>query len=120
MRAVFDVRGMKGGAAVIVVCVVASGGGCASTRPTYAKAGMPPAGSAPATHAPQVALRGKDGIACVGDIAAAPAGATPVTDQAFLDSGRDVSGKGMLCAGQVYEATGPIKVYRVWQADRPY
>lgn len=76
----------------------------------------PPAG--------EQALLGVDGVACAGFIEKPPAGAVLEEDQAkvkaLLDVAVSPSDKGNLCAGQVFRATEPITVYRVWNSEKDY
>src|SRR5262249_23029228 len=58
--------------------------------------------------------------ACVGSIDAAPDGAREVDDGMLLAEALGAAGQGRLCAGKVFEATRPVKVFRVWQLDRAY
>ncbi|HCS12284.1 MAG: hypothetical protein COS82_11305 [Zetaproteobacteria bacterium CG06_land_8_20_14_3_00_59_53] len=73
-----------------------------------------------ALHTPQTgsALSGIDGIACVGQINTPPAGLVAADDDALLKSVLGSGGKGMLCAGRVYQATAPVTVYRVWDSSK--
>lgn len=89
--------------------------------------GSRPAGTTPA--APEIAQADVpaapdpaplDGEACVGAIAAPPPGARAASDEALLREALDLSGKGKLCTGRVYEAVGQVKVYRVWHVARAY
>ena len=65
-----------------------------------------------------------DGVACVGSIAAAPTGAAAPGDRAAADAvlqkALGVTDAGSLCAGQVFQAAAPIKVYRVWNSEKEY
>lgn len=65
-----------------------------------------------------------DGVACVGSVDAPPAGAEPVQDKAVADDlfkrALGADGAGSLCAGQVFRASAPLKVYRVWNSEKDY
>lgn len=61
-----------------------------------------------------------DGQTCVGVIEMAPSGVQPVDDPPLLQDALGKSGDGKLCAGQVYMATQPITVYRVWNSAKTY
>jgi|GEM_PF-630124 len=78
----------------------------------------PPAQTPPAAQTPPPAPT--TGAACVGTVRAAPAGAREVEDAALLKSAIADPGQGKLCTGKVFEATAPIKVYRVWTAAKAY
>jgi len=65
-------------------------------------------------------ISGIDGIACVGQVNPPPAGLVAADDDALLKTVLGSSGKGMLCAGKVYQATQPVTVYRVWDATKTY
>jgi hypothetical protein len=60
----------------------------------------------------------KDG--CVGQINQTTPNLTPVVDKQLLQSaiGSDLEGK--LCEGKVLRAKAPVKVYRVWDKEKPY
>jgi len=75
-----------------------------------------------AAHKPavQTVLSGIDGIACVGQVNPPPAGLVAADDDTLLKTVLGSSGKGMLCAGRVYQATQPVTVYRVWDAAKGY
>lgn len=98
----------------IVVATIACKGGPTSTAPVETKAEPEPA----------AALAGIDGVACVGAIGAAPAGAVVEEDRAvrepLLALALAASEKGNLCAGQVYRATAPITVHRVWNSEKEF
>jgi len=80
-----------------------------------------PAETTPATpEAAKPAYGPTDNVACVGTVDAPPAGAKEVKDDELAKAALDVTGKGKLCAATVYEATAPVKVYRVWNKDRAY
>ena len=68
-----------------------------------------PAPAAPAPEAP----------ACVGEIEAHD-GLAPVDDHNLLTMALGKPGEGKLCAGQVFEATAPVTVYRVWTAAKDW
>lgn len=87
-----------------------------ATRP----AGTTPAAPQAADAAQAPVLGPLDGEACVGAIDAPPAAARGISDEALLREALDQSGKGKLCTGRVYEAVGPVTVYRVWHAARTY
>ncbi len=63
---------------------------------------------------------GIDGIACVGPLQPPPPGLTPVADAALLQQALGKSGAGKICAGQVYQASQPIQLYRVWDSSKSY
>lgn len=75
-------------------------------------------GAAPASPALRAGPIG--GSACAGAIDAPPAGTRAVDDAALLQESLGETGKGKLCTGQVFEATQPLPVYRVWSAAREY
>jgi hypothetical protein len=76
------------------------------------------------TTAGGAVVAGIDGVACVGAIDEAPAGAVreedPAIVQALLDQALGATDKGNLCAGQVFRATAPITVHRVWNSEKEY
>ncbi len=61
-----------------------------------------------------------DGVACVGAVNPPPAGAKEVPDDELAKSAIDATGKGKLCTARIFEATAPIKVYRVWNSQKSY
>lgn len=63
---------------------------------------------------------GIDGIACVGNWLPVPAGLRPVQDDALLQQALGKSGAGKICAGQVFQASQPIRLYRVWEGSKSY
>jgi len=65
-------------------------------------------------------LSGIDGNACVGAIVKPPIGLREVHDNTLLQSALGASGKGMLCAGKVFEVEQPVVVYRVWDSSKTY
>jgi hypothetical protein len=66
------------------------------------------------------ALKGVDGVACVGQISSPPPGLAVVADDALLQEALGATGAGELCAGQVLVALEPVTVYRVWDSARNY
>ncbi len=58
--------------------------------------------------------------ACEGVIDPAPAGSRPVDDPALLAEALGQPGEGELCAGAVFEAEVPLRLYRVWSAEKPW
>lgn len=64
--------------------------------------------------APAPADVGVDGIACVGAVPSAPAQFQPSANEGLVNTARLASGKGGVCAAQVYTATAPVVVYRVY------
>ncbi|MDQ6965374.1 MAG: hypothetical protein Q9M23_00420 [Mariprofundaceae bacterium] len=65
-------------------------------------------------------ISGIDGIACVGQVSTPPAGLVVADDDALLKTVLGSSGKGMLCAGKVYQATQAVRIYRVWDSAKTY
>ena len=57
---------------------------------------------------------------CVGTIETPPAALVDTSDPALLGSALGQPGKGALCTAQVFVAEQPVKVYRVWDASKPY
>lgn len=60
-----------------------------------------------------------EGSTCVGKISA-PKEAKLVEDAELAKSSLGEPGKGRLCSTLTYEATAPIKVYRVWNSQKAY
>jgi hypothetical protein len=87
------------------------------TAPTVAP--PPPASTAPPSAAP-AAVQGRDGVACVGGVIKPPEGLSEAHDDALLAKAVDVTGKGKLCSGKVFEAVGKVTVYRVWNVAKDY
>lgn len=56
---------------------------------------------------------------CVGTIQP-PYGLTVISDPALLAKTVQPPGKGGLCMGEVYQATQPLTVYRVWDSSKPW
>ncbi len=63
---------------------------------------------------------GIDGIACVGSLQQPPPGLTPVQDAALLQQALGATGAGKICAGQVFQAKQPVRLYRVWDGSKSY
>jgi hypothetical protein len=87
--------------------------------------GAPPAvvtasGEPAATQAHEAPAVGKDGQACVGGIVTPPEGLAAAQDDALLAQAVDVTGKGKLCTGEVFQATAKVTVYRVWNSAKDY
>jgi hypothetical protein len=61
-----------------------------------------------------------DGVACVGMVDPAPSGLAQVDDPQLLNDALGKSGDGKLCYGQVFAATAPVTVYRVWNSAKSY
>jgi hypothetical protein len=57
---------------------------------------------------------------CVGGLVMPPVGMVRATDDALLASAIGAPGAGQLCAGTVFQATGQVKVYRVYDSSKPY
>lgn len=57
---------------------------------------------------------------CVGTIEAPVAGLAPSSDPELLQLALGQPDKGQLCMGQVFVATAPVKVYRVWDQAKGY
>jgi hypothetical protein len=60
-----------------------------------------------------------EGSACAGKISA-PKEAKLVEDAELAKSSLGEPGKGRLCSTLTFEATAPIKVYRVWNSQKAY
>src|SRR5262249_4595951 len=89
----------------------------AATTPPPAATNPPPAPTAaPESPAPPPV----DGVACTGKIDPPPEGTKEVKDEALLKQALDATGKGKLCTGRVFEATRPVKIYRVWNSAKAY
>jgi hypothetical protein len=105
--------------ALVIPLVFSWAFACApGSRPAGTTPAAPNAAQAEAPPAPDPAPL--DGEACTGAIDAPPPAARAVRDEALLREALDLSGKGKLCTGRVYEAVGPVTVYRVWHAARAY
>jgi hypothetical protein len=76
----------------------------------------PPAAPCPACPSALTAPRAQ--VACPGAIDAPP-GLKPTRDAKLYDEAANQPGAGGICTGQVFEATQPIRVYRVWNKDKP-
>jgi hypothetical protein len=63
---------------------------------------------------------GVDGVACTGEILPPPPGLKEVKDEALLNKALGATDKGNMCAGKVYEVTGKVTVYRVWNSAKSY
>ena len=61
-----------------------------------------------------------DGITCVGNVDAPPAGLAAVEDAPLLGEALGKTGEGKLCAGQVFMAQSAVTVYRVWNNAKSY
>jgi hypothetical protein len=61
---------------------------------------------------------GIDGVACIGDIKAAP-GLSEVSNASLLVKAQGRSGKGGTCAAKVFSVTSPLVLYRVYDAANP-
>lgn len=90
----------------LTVAVLAFGG-CASTAPQQQST------AAPASPQAQVQEQ------CIGAIHP-PYGLTPVSDPALLAKAIQAPTKGGLCMGEVFQATQPLTVYRVWDSSKPW
>jgi hypothetical protein len=78
------------------------------------------AGCAAHTPPSRHAVTGIDGVACVGRINTPPSGLVETKDESLLHKALGASGKGKLCAGEVFVAAKPVAVYRVWDSARGY
>lgn len=78
--------------------------------------------TAPSPVVGPVEVKGTEvpGPSCVGVVDPAPEGTRAVEDEALLASALGEEGKGQLCMGAVFEVTGPVTVYRVWTASKPW
>jgi hypothetical protein len=70
----------------------------------------------PADEAPSHA--GIDGVACVGNVAALPAGLTEQPDEGLLREAQGASGKGNICFGRVFVVRESVQVHRLWEEQR--
>lgn len=61
-----------------------------------------------------------DAAACVGQVDAPPEGLVKISDSELLQSAIGESGAGKLCQGQVFSASLPVIVYRVWNSNKTY
>ncbi|MBB1487772.1 hypothetical protein [Oceanospirillum sediminis] len=78
-------------------------------------------GCASVNDSPEISAIGyTKGDICTGQIDNIPDGLTPVSDPALLAEASGEPGKGKLCTGQVFEATQPVRVYRVWNSEKDY
>ncbi|MDR7119147.1 hypothetical protein [Rheinheimera soli] len=57
---------------------------------------------------------------CVGSIQAPAVGLEAISDPELLQSALGQPDKGQLCMGQVFVATAPVTVYRVWDQAKSY
>ena len=57
---------------------------------------------------------------CVGQIDPVPQGLRATENPELLKSAVGEKGKGGLCKGQVFTSESPIRVYRVWNAEKSY
>jgi hypothetical protein len=57
---------------------------------------------------------------CVGSVEAPAVGLKAISDPVLLESALGKPDKGQLCMGQVFIATAPVKVYRVWDQAKSY
>lgn len=73
--------------------------------------------TSPLAQSPVIAVQGPD---CVGAIQAPADGLEVTSDPQLLQSALGQPDKGQLCMGQVFVATAPVKVYRVWDQAKSY
>lgn len=99
----------------LLACLLAACGGSAAvvTQPVT-PSDKPSVETKPSVSGPV------DGIACVGTFDRTHEGMKEVTDEALATSAIDATGKGKMCMARVFEATTPIKVYRVWNSSKTY
>jgi len=57
---------------------------------------------------------------CVGQIEQTTQNLTPVANKQLLQEAIGAELEGKLCDGTVLKATAPVKVYRVWDKEKPY
>lgn len=62
--------------------------------------------------------KGPDGVACVGQVAAAYRGFVEDKNEALMAEADEVSGNGGVCAGKTFKVVEPVRVYRVYDASR--
>jgi hypothetical protein len=99
---------------ILIVMFIAA---CATTPPKE------DAQELPAEAARTQPLMGMDGVACVGELMATPQGFEELDEgdgAALLAQSIAPSGKGGLCAGEVFLTKESIKVYRVWNSSKEY
>lgn len=77
----------------------------------------PPLTKSPETTAAVTTVKATD---CVGTIQVPTAGLEATSDPELLQSALGQPEKGQLCMGQVFVATAPVKVYRVWDQAKSY
>ncbi len=79
-----------------------------------------PLTKSPATTEPTTAPLATAATDCVGNIQAPAVGLEATSDPELLQSALGQPDKGQLCMGQVFVATAPVKVYRVWDQAKSY
>jgi len=62
---------------------------------------------------------GIDGVACAGTIASSLSGLIEASNSSLQNKAQFETGKGGVCSARVFSATGPVVLYRVFEAGNP-
>src|SRR5205814_7937864 len=103
-----DTDAMRGSMLSLGFLIVVSCGGAPPPTQTPAAPEPPAAAPSPASSAHVEAAKGTDGVACVGVLLTPPDGLKERQVDALLVRALDVTDKGKLCSGKVFEAAGGV------------